>query len=33
MKVKQGLFLHIIMSIKDSLQQQINFYGNVFENK
>ena len=27
------LFLHIILSIKDSLQQQIYFNGNIFENK
>ena len=26
-------FLHIIVSIKDSLQQQIHFNGNFFENK
>ena len=26
-------FLHIILSIKDSVQQQIHFNGNVFENK
>ena len=27
------LFIHIIMSIKDSLQQQIHFNGNIFWNK
>ena len=26
-------FLHIILSIKDSLQQQIHFNGNIFGNK
>ena len=25
--------LHIILSIKDSLQQQIHFNGNIFANK
>ena len=32
-RIKQGLFLHIILSIKDSLQQQIHFNGNIFGNK
>ena len=32
-RIKQGLFLHIILSIKDSLQQQIHFSGNIFGNK
>ena len=31
-RIKQGLFLHIILSIKDSLQQQIHFNGNIFGN-
>ena len=32
-KNKTGHFLHIILSIKDSLQQQIHFNGNIFGNK
>ena len=31
--IKQGPFLHIILSIKDSLQQQVHFNGNTFGNK
>ena len=31
--IKQGLFLHIILSMKDSIQQQIHFNGNIFGNK
>ena len=30
---KTRSFLHIILSIKDSLQQQIHFNGNIFEIK
>ena len=30
---KTRYFLHIIVSIKDSLQQQFHFNGNIFENK
>ena len=29
-RIKQGLFIHIILSIKDSLQQQIHYNGNIF---
>ena len=32
-RIKQGLFLPVILSIKDSLQRQINYNGNVFGNK
>ena len=32
-KNKTRSFLHIILSIKDSLQQQIHFNGNIFGNK
>ena len=32
-RIKQGLFLYIILSIKDSLQQQIYYNGNIFGNK
>ena len=32
-KTKTRPFLHIILAIKDSLQQQIRFNGNIFENK
>ena len=30
---KTMFFLHIIVSIEDSLQQQIHFNGNIFGNK
>ena len=33
MRIKQGLFLPIFLSIKDSLQKQIHYNGNVFGNK
>ena len=32
-KNKTRPFLHIILSIKDSLQQQIHYNGNIFGNK
>ena len=32
-RIKQGLFLHIIMSIKDSLEQQIHYNDNIFGTK
>ena len=32
-KNKTRPFLHIILSIKDSLQQEIHFNGNIFGNK
>ena len=32
-RIKQGLFIHIILSIKNSLQQQIHYNGNIFWNK
>ena len=32
-RIKQGFFLHIILSINDSLQQQVHFNGNIFGNK
>ena len=32
-RIKQGLFLYIILCIKDSLQQQIYYNGNIFRNK
>ena len=31
-RIKQDLFIHIIQSIKDSLQQQIHYNGNIFGN-
>ena len=31
--IKQGLIWHIILSNKDSLQQQIHFNGNIFGSK
>ena len=33
MKNKTRFVLHFILSIKDSLQQQIHFNGNIFGNK
>ena len=33
LRIKQGLFLYIILSIKDSLQQQIHYNGNILGNK
>ena len=30
-RIKQGLFMHIILSIKDSSQQQIHYNGNILE--
>ena len=32
-RIKQGLPFHNNLSIKDSLQQQIHFNGNIFGNK
>ena len=32
-RTKQGLSIHIILSIKDSLRQQIHYSGNIFGNK
>ena len=29
-RIKQGLFIHIILSMKDSLQQQIHYNDNIF---
>ena len=32
-RIKQGLFLYIILFIKESLQQKIHYNGNIFWNK
>ena len=32
-RIKQGLFIRIILSIKDSLQQKVHYNDNIFVNK
>ena len=32
-RIKQGFIIHMILSIKDSLQHQIHYNDNIFGNK